>query len=93
MAFGWPGVIALCLAFGIACRVVWIAYCRAPKDPAMVVIYSLTFPLIYYMLSRGYLAQIVADFCATLLPALIADSLCRSRANIRSVARFVAVHS
>ena len=92
VAFGWPGVISLCVAFGVACRVAWIAYCRAPNDPAMMVFYSLTVPLIYYMLSRGYLAQIVTEFCATLLPALIARSL-SSRAHVRRVGRFVAVHS
>jgi hypothetical protein len=93
VTFGWLGVISLCLAFGVTCRVAWIAYCRAPKDPAMMVIYSLTFPLIYYVLSRGYLAQILSDFCATLLPALIAQRLCRSRGSIKRAPHFVAVQS
>ncbi|MBL0141392.1 MAG: O-antigen polysaccharide polymerase Wzy [Betaproteobacteria bacterium] len=72
VAFGWSGMVIMCILLGIACRTVWLWYCKFPRDPTLMTIYCLFFPFTYYVLSRGYLAQEFQDFCFTLLPAMLA---------------------
>lgn len=93
VAFGWTGMLIACLVLGIMCRVVWNLYCKYPSDPGLMVIYSLAFPFIYYVLSRGYLAQELQDFCFTLLPALIARRISSMRVRNKQALRVTAAQS
>jgi oligosaccharide repeat unit polymerase len=86
LAFGWFGIAAGSFVFGLLCRCVWNSFLARHTDPRWLVCYCLMLPFFYYMMSRGYLAQLVQDFCFTVGPALFVF-LIRSGARQARVAR------
>jgi hypothetical protein len=83
IAFGWPGVILGMLAFGAAAKWLWRWFQAAPRDPWRQVIFALNSALIFQVIIRGYLAQIVQEWCFIVLPAIAITSFARRRARTR----------
>jgi hypothetical protein len=72
MAFGVPGVVLGMLVFGILARTLWEWFRADPDDPARRAIFALANIWLLQVLIRGYLAQIVKEWCYFILPALLA---------------------
>lgn len=71
VSFGWVGLVLLSFLFGALCKYFWIVYVnKNNKAIGGWMVYSLFFGYIFYMMSRGYLAQIIQDSIFVLLPAI-----------------------
>ncbi|MDB4916566.1 MAG: hypothetical protein JWM95_4210 [Gemmatimonadetes bacterium] len=77
MALGWTGVVAGMLLFGILLRVLWEWYRTDRFDPARQAIFAICYVWTLQVIIRGYLAQIVMEFCFFVLPAIVAMVIAR----------------
>ena len=85
IALGWTGVIAGTIIFGILVRMLWEWYRTDRLDPMRQVIFSICYIWILQVIIRGYLAQIVMEFCFFVVPAIAAMYFAR-RAEQRHAA-------
>lgn len=80
LAFGWAGIAVGAFAFGAANKWLWRWYRAAPEDPWRQAIFALNVSMIFQAIIRGYLAQIVQEWCFIVLPAVVIATLARGRA-------------
>ena len=81
IAFGWPGIAVGMFLFGLGAKWLWRWYRAAPNEPWRQAIFALNSSLIFLMIARGYLAQIVQEWCFVVLPAIVLAALARRRAR------------
>jgi hypothetical protein len=72
MAFGLPGAAVGMVVFGILARALWEWFRADPHDPARQAIFAIANIWLLQVLIRGYLAQIVKEWCYFILPPLLA---------------------
>jgi hypothetical protein len=65
---GWPSLILMSLLFGWLLRCLWNWTLNRRHEPLALAIYALTVSYVYVVVSRGYLAQVVAGAVFTLAP-------------------------
>jgi len=65
---GWPSLILMSLLFGWLLRCLWNWTLIRQHEPLALTIYALSASYIYMVVSRGYLAQVVAGGVFTLAP-------------------------
>ena len=87
LAFGWPGIAVGMFLFGAASKWLWRWYRAAPDDPWRQAIFALNASMIFQAIIRGYLAQIVQEWCFIVLPAVVIATLARARAAQSAGAR------
>lgn len=71
IAFGWFGIIVSSLIFGRLSRLTWDWYMRRRRDKFVLVIYTVGLGFMYLAFSRGLLAQVLMNFCFSLLPLIV----------------------
>ncbi|HEY0777072.1 MAG TPA: O-antigen polymerase [Gemmatirosa sp.] len=81
IAFGWAGIALGMFLFGLAAKWLWRWYRAAPNDPWRQAIFALNSSLLFLTIARGYLAQIVQEWCFVVLPAIALAALARRRAR------------
>ena len=87
LAFGWPGIAIGAFLFGAANKWLWRWYRAAPDDPWRQAIFALNASMIFQAIIRGYLAQIIQEWCFIVLPAVVISWLARGRAAAAAGAR------
>jgi len=65
---GWPSLILVSLLFGWLLRCLWNWTLIRQHEPLALTIYALSASYIYMVVSRGYMAQVVAGGVFTLAP-------------------------
>lgn len=65
---GWLSLVAVSLAFGWGLRCLWNWLLARQHEPLAVTCYALAASYIYMIVSRGYMAQVVAGAVFTVLP-------------------------
>jgi len=65
---GWPSLILVSLLFGWLLRCLWNWILIRQHEPLALTIYALSASYIYLVVSRGYMAQVVAGGVFTLAP-------------------------
>lgn len=65
---GWLALVAMSVLFGWMLRCLWNWFLLRRYEPLAVAIYALTASYLYMVVSRGYMAQIVAGFVFTIAP-------------------------
>jgi len=65
---GWSSLVLLSVAFGFGLRCLWNWFLIRQGEPLAMVCYAVTVSYIYVVVSRGYLAQVVAGAAFTVAP-------------------------
>lgn len=71
IAFGWTGIAISSCIFGWLAKWLWLWYLERPRDKFAIVIYSVSIGFMYVVFSRGFLAQVMLNFCFAILPLII----------------------
>jgi hypothetical protein len=85
LAFGWVGMAVGMVTFGVLARALWAWFRTDPRDPARQVVFAISNIWLMEVIIRGYLAQIVREWCFFILPALLVMWAAR-RAQRRALA-------
>jgi hypothetical protein len=65
---GWVALVLMSVLFGWLLRCLWNWLLLRRHEPLAIAIYALTASYLYMVVSRGYMAQIVAGFVFTIAP-------------------------
>jgi oligosaccharide repeat unit polymerase len=79
IAFGWPGLVGGSFLFGMAVKALWRWYQADPSNPWRQALFALHTAFLFQVVIRGYLAQIVQEWCFIILPAIVIIKLARIR--------------
>jgi hypothetical protein len=71
IAFGWVGIVVSSLVFGRLSRLTWDWFLCRRRDKFVLVIYTVGLGFMYLAFSRGLLAQVLMNFCFSLLPLVV----------------------
>jgi hypothetical protein len=71
MMAGWIGIVIGGLIIGIIYRCFWEFYRANPRNPLVVVMYAVSWALIFPVVNRGYLAQTLMEFFFDFLPLVV----------------------
>jgi hypothetical protein len=82
IAFGWPGLVVGSFLFGMAVKALWRWYQADPTNPWRQALYALHTAFLFQVVIRGYLAQIVQEWCFIILPAIVIIKLARRRPSL-----------
>lgn len=77
VAFGWPGIVVGMLLFGMALKCFWRWFRADPEDPWRQAVFVLNNALLFQVVIRGYMAQIVQEWCFIVLPAVVLIAIAR----------------
>ena len=71
MMGGWIGLLIGGLLIGMLYRRFWEFYRANPGNPLVIVLYAVSWALIFPVINRGYLAQTLMEFFFDLLPLVV----------------------
>jgi hypothetical protein len=75
LAFGWVGLVVGSMMFGLGARALWAFYREGPDNPFIQVIFAISVPFLFQVITRGYLAQIVQEWAFFVGPVLVISKL------------------
>jgi hypothetical protein len=71
VAGGWLGILVGMSLFGIGARALWAFYETDPTNLKVQVVFALSLPFLIQVSIRGYLPQMVQEWCFIILPAVV----------------------
>ena len=70
LAFGWWGLVIGSVLLGVLLQALWTFYRAGPEDLFVRVIFAISLPFLFQVITRGYLPQIVQEWVFLVGPVL-----------------------